>query len=52
MTYLLPHYANILDTAKVHVSEAFRTSLTGLYRDLFGFFQAVARVFTQKNGSE
>jgi hypothetical protein len=49
---LLPHYAEIMEIGKHHVSERFRVSLRNLYLDLFDFFKAVARVFTQKGGSK
>lgn len=48
----LPQYREILRVSPADVSKSFRESLIRLYTDVFDFFTAVARVFTQKPGSE
>ncbi|KAH7146235.1 hypothetical protein EDB81DRAFT_934139 [Dactylonectria macrodidyma] len=47
----LPLYQEILRVSPADVSESFRDSLVRLYADVFDFFTAVARVFTQKPGA-
>ena len=46
----LPRYEDILDTVPSKITERFRASLRNVYVDLFEFFAAVARVFSQRNG--
>jgi hypothetical protein len=48
----LPHYNELVLLAPRDISVNFRHSITRLYCDLFEFFKATARVFTQKDGSK
>ncbi|RSL87483.1 hypothetical protein CDV31_016241 [Fusarium ambrosium] len=48
---MLPRYRDILQLSPACVSDSFRESLIRLYADVFDFFTAVARVFTQKRGT-
>lgn len=47
----LPQYKELVLLLPGSVTEKFRHSLKRLYYDLFEFFRATARVFTQKDGS-
>lgn len=49
---LIPAYSDVLQFDISNPSVRFRMSLGKFYEDLLDFFQAVARVFTQKNGSK
>ncbi|KAH6679199.1 hypothetical protein B0J14DRAFT_649592 [Halenospora varia] len=48
---VLPNYNDIAGIIKDKVSGRFQESLRNLYLDVFEFFRAIARLFTQKDGS-
>ena len=48
----IPAYEEILQYDMTATSDRFKSSLCEFYVDLFEFFQAISRVFTQKSGSK
>jgi len=51
LSAVIPQYSEILHLVPGTSSKTFENSLRSFYMDLFDFFKAVARVFSNKKGS-